>query len=278
MMKRVLLLLSASLLLATAAVAQLTEYRVLLPVLYPAPLPGAYNSQWQTSFAVFNPTSTEFTSQFCSGSRSGTLGCPRPYIPETQLLPGETQTDLYAPGNTFSGYKGPGPRLLYFTPFQGGSAPAPASALQFQLRAADISRASTNAGTEVPVVKQEQFRKSTTSLLNVPVHPNFRLTLRLYETLLPISDFTVRVYDQATNVAIGGADVRLVFQNDHDLTSMFNPPYLQIGDLTTLIPAGTQLPSTLRIEIEPRTSGSEFWAFVSITNNETQHLTLVTPQ
>ena len=25
-------------------------------------------------------------------------------------------------------------------------------------------------------------------------------------------------------------------------------------------------------------AGSELWAFVSITNNETQHLTLVTPQ
>lgn len=45
----------------------------------------------------------------------------------------------------------------------------------------------------------------------------------------------------------------------------------------TRLHVGTELPPMLSIEIEPRTAGSEFWAFVSITNNETQHLTLVTP-
>jgi hypothetical protein len=33
-----------------------------------------------------------------------------------------------------------------------------------------------------------------------------------------------------------------------------------------------------RIEIEPTLPDMRVWAFVSITNNETQHVTLVTPQ
>jgi hypothetical protein len=36
-------------------------------------------------------------------------------------------------------------------------------------------------------------------------------------------------------------------------------------------------PPALRIEVEPLTPGSRFWAFVSITNNDTQRVTLVTP-
>ena len=35
--------------------------------------------------------------------------------------------------------------------------------------------------------------------------------------------------------------------------------------------------SLLRIEVTPVTPGLEFWTFVSITNNNTQHVTLVTP-
>ena len=33
----------------------------------------------------------------------------------------------------------------------------------------------------------------------------------------------------------------------------------------------------LRIEVTPVTPGLRFWTFVSVTNNETQHVTLITP-
>lgn len=35
---------------------------------------------------------------------------------------------------------------------------------------------------------------------------------------------------------------------------------------------------TVRAEIEPLTEGLRYWAFVSVTNNETQHVTTITPQ
>lgn len=34
----------------------------------------------------------------------------------------------------------------------------------------------------------------------------------------------------------------------------------------------------VRVEVEPLGEGARFWAFVSVTNNETQHVTLITPQ
>jgi hypothetical protein len=34
----------------------------------------------------------------------------------------------------------------------------------------------------------------------------------------------------------------------------------------------------VRIEITPLTAGSRYWSFASVTSNETQIVTLVTPQ
>jgi hypothetical protein len=55
------------------------------------------------------------------------------------------------------------------------------------------------------------------------------------------------------------------------------PGHLEISDAAVLIPP-TATPSSLRFVIEPRTPGSAFWTFVSITNNDRQQFTLVTPQ
>ena len=253
-------------------------YRVLLPTYVPTPLPGAYGSQWKTTLVIHNPsTAAHFHINWCPGSSlQGFNGCPRILLGEAHLAPGETQTDQLPRFNPGPHELVPAPRLLYITPL---SDPAgDPSQLGFSLRAFDVSRSGTNAGTEVPVVHEGKFRKETLHLLNVPTDPNFRLTLRLYETKLKVADFTIRLYDQAAGTLAGQRDVQLSFRSAHHWASMFEPPYLEIGDLTAVIPAGTARPSALRIEVQPRSEGSEFWAFVSITNNVTQHLTLVTPQ
>ncbi|HEX8152273.1 MAG TPA: hypothetical protein VF698_04060, partial [Thermoanaerobaculia bacterium] len=51
--------------------------------------------------------------------------------------------------------------------------------------------------------------------------------------------------------------------------------YGEIPSLQALLPALS--PSALRLEIEPLTPGSRYWAFVSVTNNDTQLVTVVTP-
>jgi len=34
----------------------------------------------------------------------------------------------------------------------------------------------------------------------------------------------------------------------------------------------------IRIEVRAPEGGSRFWAFVSVTNNQTQHVTIISPQ
>jgi hypothetical protein len=63
---------------------------------------------------------------------------------------------------------------------------------------------------------------------------------------------------------------------DYNAGLPFKPGYAQI-DFSTRFPTASQY-SRLRIEIEPLAGTTRYWAFVSITNNETQHVTLVTPE
>src|SRR5687768_7835232 len=169
MLKKLVLLLA--LVLPLTATAQTSEYyRVLLPVFFPEPVPGAYGSEWKTAYAVNNPTGFQFHVDWCPGSSDPIFSaCTRPLIGNAHLVPGETETTLPPFSHAFHVLNGRGgPRLLYIRAFvpPPGQSPSPAS-LSFALRAFDVSRSATNAGTEVPVVRQEQFRKTTTNLLNV---------------------------------------------------------------------------------------------------------------
>lgn len=49
-------------------------------------------------------------------------------------------------------------------------------------------------------------------------------------------------------------------------------------DITQLLHLRLAWPQSARIEVQPLTAGSRYWAVVSLTNNETQLVTLVTPQ
>jgi len=244
------------------------RYRVLIPVYLEEPAAGAFGSLWTTPLAIYNGTSSTF--QFDPAC----LEVCRDHAP---LTPGKTQQQIET--FTWEWRSGQPTRVLGLTTIAGKDSPA---ALSFQLRAADISRSATNAGTEVPVVRETEFRTSTVHLLNVPVDPQFRLTLRIYEMNAAESDFAVRIYDQAANLLLGSSMVHLTMPIAPNLPHLNGvpvaPAYLQIGDLAALIPAGAALPQMLRVEIEPKTSGSAFWGFISITNNQTQHVTLVTPQ
>lgn len=84
--------------------------------------------------------------------------------------------------------------------------------------------------------------------------------------------FTVRIFDQSTNAVL--SERQVTTSTPPQTGHRFQPGFFEIQDL---VPAGAQ-PASLRIEIDPQTSGSAFWGYVAITNNDSQQVTLVTPQ
>jgi hypothetical protein len=162
-------------------------------------------------------------------------------------------------------------------------------AVFFNLRVRDISRQSQTWGTEIPVVSQRDFLEVSTTLLGVPATSEFRHTLRLYEvsgTLMPVTFVRVRVFGtdpkihsvppppSASDVFLGEAVVPI-----HPARAgsfRFTPGYTEIHDLGEI--ASLEGWDLVTVQIEPVTEGLQYWAFISVTNNETQHVTTITPQ
>ena len=243
--------------------------RVLVPIYLTEPVAGANGSRWVTDFAVYNrgPESAQLLS--CSPA------CPGDLREDEEVAPGETQTFL--PERRQSSAV-PG-RVVYFAPLSDdgvhGAAAGDAENLTFALRVFDTSRSEMSAGTEIPVVRESSFRTSTTDLANIPVDPNFRVTLRLYEMNLDRADFLIMVYDHV-RAKIHDYHLVRVTTSAPQGELRFEPGYLILDKLRPFDTASGSS-SRVRIVIEPLSRGSAFWAFVSVTNNATQQVTLVTP-
>jgi hypothetical protein len=134
------------------------------------------------------------------------------------------------------------------------------------LRVFDVSRDDRNYGTEIPVVRErEMMRDEEIVLPGVPLDPRFRNTLRIYST--EEARVQVRIGDEIRSVVLApGGDA-------------FEPAYAQIGDF----PSGI---GTISVTVHPPETvgppplppGPPIWAFITVTNNDTQLITTITPQ
>lgn len=134
-------------------------------------------------------------------------------------------------------------------------------------RIRDISRAHETAGTELPVVEQQEFRDEVV-LTNIPADPRHRTMLRVWALdLVPLWPND----DPERNASVFLSNGRSQFL--HLIRFPEGLPFASI-DLTPLIGPDDEL-LTLRITSD-RAVG--LWAMVTITNNETQQVTALTPR
>ena len=247
--------------------------RVLLPVTTKGELPGDLGSRWTTRVSILNNTGNVVDIQ---GYASYPHGCP--------ILCGH---ELTAPGITFYPSVAPGAVT------QGAILRIErrySEGVEVHLRVQDVSRQSQTWGTEVPVVREKDLYQSTLNLLDVPTGSAFRQRLRIYDVDAR-SDSRVRVRFYRVNAATDttadflnppAADV-LIAERIIQLTTerrVESPTYdLGYAELANLAASVPELQSfdLVRIEITPQTAGLRFWSFVSVTNNETQHVTIISP-
>lgn len=222
-----------------------TFERILLPV-FADPSPGAFGSLWTSELSIYND----------NDEPAGIIG---------GLSPPDAPDMLPKTGRTVAGV---GDARAKFVTVLANKA----SRFHFNLRIRDVSRQAQTAGTEIPVVRESEFRSGRVILLNVPIDARFRQTLRIYELLetgqLPGS-VLVRFF------RLSNPPPRDAFVREETLTLAGRVvAYAQLGPFP---PELFDAP-TVWIEIEPLAPNMRYWGFVSITNNETQHVTTVTPQ
>lgn len=249
---------------ATQAVAAGGYVRVLLPVYIAQPTAGAYGSLWVSQFALRNASADrQYTIEtICAPDE----GCAGDVTTDENVAPQQTKVSLP------SRYRLPKNPVAGATVWLLTTDAVPNDDdLAYNLRVVDLSRSATAAGTEIPVVREREFRDGTVHLLNVPADPRFRLALRVFEMNLAHADFAVRIIDATTNAVL--AVVPMTTSTDGAEPRGFTPGFAELNQFV----GGGQL-TPVRVEIAPLTPGVAFWAYVSITNNDSQQITLVTPQ
>jgi len=235
--------------------------RFLVPIVIDGEAPGAFGSRWATRLVIHNASNQAVK------VTQGILGCSLATCPNEAVPPNTTVTDLPAGFQLGRGWYGTGAFLHVRKEYRGS--------MSFNLRVQDLSRQALTWGTELPLVHESEAFVSTLQLINVPTDSRFRVAIRLYdfEPGNTARHVRIRAYGRTSETL---AETTLaMFPNLGMENSLAG-----YGQLVDLVAAFPQLGAseTIRLEITPLTQGLRFWAFASVTNNETQHVTTITPQ
>jgi hypothetical protein len=216
------------------------------PILFPLSFqgPGAFGSQWTTESYI-----TSWISSAYFRDALPCAGCSARIDAGTKQLANN--------GNPWG-------HVLYAMRGTTGS-------LDFASRIRDTSRQIQTAGTEVPVARERDFRGQL-RFLNTPVDSRYRVMLRLW-SLGDFPQFIVNVNSLTLQVAP-------VSVTRIPGTSM----WFGSADITSLVAKGTGSPTSMMVY--PSGYGSVYapllfppiWGMLSITNNDTQQVTIVSPQ
>jgi hypothetical protein len=229
--------------------------RVLFPVNFTAS--GAHGSEWHTEIIVQNNAPVTLDTS------------PRTLVhPDPPLLPIPTPL---APGTKgFVPEEGRDGGMFFYVP-RGAE-----SYLAYSSRIFDRSRSTTDRGAEVPVVRARDTA-AVLHLPHVPVDPLFRARLRIYD-FDAVDGREVRVTATADDGTVHTFDTRL----HADIIVCVTEPCLQPWpafasiDVSSIGSLRQKRIADLRIEAYER--DARLWAFVSVTNNDTQRVTVHTPQ
>lgn len=267
--------------LALFAEAQTTppnpvDYEQLLVPLTPRGVEGANGSRWTYSFAVLNAGDTPLHGYFYPIAADvpppdifpAWTGCVFPSCEESLVLnPGAVHFQALGEVDAHGQFG------LLLSVRKGS-----AQSFRYELRIKDDSRSSKSAGVAIPVVPLTDFTTQTIHLLNVPVDPRFRHTLRVYAPRRAAATVVrIRMIDQGSRAVLLDGLYHLA-QPPGALPDLYpgiamHPDVLQVSDIA--IPAPVYM--GVRFEISSISEGTPIWAFLSITNNETQEFTVVTP-
>lgn len=212
-----------------------TYESMLLPIAFRGEVPGAYGTRWTTSTIVFNdgPEPVEYLvplgpPQTLNPGASAFVTLPEPWDCQCALL-----------------------------------AVTQASNVRIASLLRDVARSEENAGTELPVVRVQEFSNRIV-LPMVLLRGPWRTALRIYGFSFP-EPVRIRLYrlDRAEPLV-------------DELLPMYShaPSYHHEFDLIARWPQ-LEAAASVRVELE---SATKIWAFASQTNNVTQLVTTVRPQ
>jgi hypothetical protein len=228
--------------------------RVIIPVAVKS-LAGNFGSLWTTDIAAFNAGNSQIHLEDCI---AGTCVGPSNNPP---LAPGQARYFNFQ-------YLFDAPAAIVWVP------QTEIGGLRLSARFRDLSRQAETFGSELPIVRESEIGTGTLHILDIPTDERFRVNLRVYDI------------DARRNNSIS---VRVISMNGEESLALTAPVAMHIAEeqvdelygyaqvsLDSVI-ATSRFP-TVRIEVTASDPATRLWGFVSVTNNETQQTTIVSPQ
>jgi hypothetical protein len=242
----------------------IADFKQLLVPLTALTVPGAHGSRWTSELRIFNSLTTPLR-----------LPGPESFIVELPIDPA-----VYVPARQTEqvflnhGIQGTDGAFLYVPRAQ-------EDAPKFSLRVRDLSQNASSLGTDIPVVSIDDAKGDIT-LVDIPVDPDYRATLRVYAFTQAPMLVGVKVFPEDGDTPIQEYNVPL--NGIVTFEAVEFPPYpayTAFDPLTSVVRAANH--PRVRIEITNFNANLSpppppIWAFVSITSNATQQVTAVTPK
>lgn len=246
MATRLLLILIALLAAAPSASAE----KILVPVAFGEPIPGAHGSVWSVELVGYNAADRYIQVKPWANC---SITCPAP--------PAFAKSSFSI--WTYNPTPGPGLYLYVNDPEH--------ELISFNLRVRDLSRQLETWGTEIPVIRESEVPPGRAVVLpGVPNETGFRTTLRIYDLADGMdSAVQIKVWDESSSALL--REERIVL-TDYGMVR-------HVPSQATLNDFSRELASErVRVEVIPENEESRIWAFVTVTHDETQHVTTITPQ
>lgn len=219
--------------------------RVLIPVIFHGP--GAFGSNWVTELSLVNDNSYPIEAW-------------RPIAGRASI---DSKPVVFGSEDAPNG-------LFLVVPRQADSS------LTFHAAVRDTSRADREWATEIPVVREEKFSIYPVELLDIPIDPRFRTMVRIYSPDALVPDYARQLHISVYSLDDGHV-LRELFSSltnpsgcSDAVSCAEHPAFASVSDLTNGLPSGR---AGIRIE-----GSAPLWAFATVTNNDTQHVTVVSPQ
>jgi hypothetical protein len=241
-----------------ASIGDASWSRVLVP-LTETDIPGANGSLWKTELTglIESTTAVLTVPEGCGGLED-----------PCQLPPVGTAFDLRRESLVQSGFPA---QFIYVRK-------PDAKKLIVSTRVYDAAKSTETAGAFIPTARDEDFSAGGFTVIGVPVAPQFRSTLRVYDATANVDgqiQFGLFGNEETFPFYVGAA--RLVSDpNRTTFTTALLPahPSLSQIDLSALIPSKY---SRVRVQVATDDASLRLWGFVSVTNNQTSHVTVIAP-
>lgn len=142
------------------------------------------------------------------------------------------------------------------------------------------SRTPPSRGVELPIAREHDFRHNRVVIPTVVLDPSHRFMLRVYDPDGQVNGAVrVRIFQGVTDRVLAERILPLTARAERMLDTGLPtfPAYAETADIfDALIPQDGS--REVGVEIVSVHTGVRLWAFVSATENEGEHVTIITPQ